>query len=201
MQGDKDKGQGVSIGQSPEESQVTFVAARIFRPSGRRSEALSTLISDSAASLVNSVLRCSWYLVTRCLSEIRAVHEGRGGATVRFWRSHAAARGTPLRSTPLHSVPRVATAPAYYVGLCSSLRCERPRLDSTRLESRVYVGEESLGRHADNDNPRYASVALSGDRYFIVSIPTLTLFAMERRVAGDRDRGTRAILPYILRLC
>jgi len=42
--------------------------------------------ADSArrGRLVNSVLRCSWYLVTRCLSEIRAVHEGRGAATVRF---------------------------------------------------------------------------------------------------------------------
>jgi len=91
---------------------------------------------SAAASLVNSVLRCSWYLVTRCLSEIRAVHERRGGSTVRFWRSHAAARGTPLRSAPCRAAPRrTSWLRRYIMPACARRRCGANDLDSIRFDS------------------------------------------------------------------
>lgn len=72
-------------------------------------------------------------------------------------------------------------------------RCGANDLDSIRLDSsRIGVACSAtpititLG----------TSAALSDDRYFIVSSPTLTLFATERRVVGDRDRGTRDITVY-----
>lgn len=117
-----------------------------------------------------------------------AAGEGRSDRTIltqsRGCERHAV---PPLRFTPLHAAPRrAATAPAHYAGLCGSssslpLRCERPRLDSIRLRMRACMHRVGVaGRHADNDNPRDARAALSDDRYFIVNIPTLTLFAVER---------------------
>lgn len=103
-----------------------------------------------AASLVNSVLRCSWYLVTRCLSEIRAART-RGGeqqprdsdAVTRLWEARRASRrpaSPPLALRLLLASPRLASRLRRHImPACSSLPpcgwCERPRLDSTRLDS------------------------------------------------------------------
>lgn len=150
----------------------------------------------AAASLVNSVLRCSWYLVTRCLSEIRAART-RGGeqqprdsdAVTRLWEARRASRrlALPRLVSPRPASPRLAAAPAYYAGLCSSLPprgwCERPRLDSTRLDS-TRLDSTRLKPHVGEKIRSAPPIAItpcsrpSDESPLIVNIPTLTLFAM-----------------------
>lgn len=144
-----------------------------------------------ATSLVNSVLRCSWYLVTRCLSEIRAAHERR--------ESNSRATLTQSRCCERRAASRlVAAAPAYYAGLCSSLLrwCERPRFDSTRLNlSRTSEKSPPHGT-ADSDNP-YIRSRTPRNRYL------LSIFRhwhySRWSGCGDRDRETPR--SRISRLC
>lgn len=84
-----------------------------------------------ATSLVNSVLRCSWYLVTRCLSEIRAAHERRGATAARLWRSHAAVRDAPRVASR-----RVSSRLRRHIMPACARRCRGANdLGSTRLDS------------------------------------------------------------------
>lgn len=85
----------------------------------------------AGASLLNSVLRCSWYLVTRCLSEIRAVRAR--------WEEEAENEDVEERGEDSDAVTRLREARRR--GCAGTLRrlglfvvrCERPRLDSMRF--------------------------------------------------------------------
>lgn len=116
---------------------------------------------DAAGSLVNSVLRCSWYLVTRCLSEIRAARErgtGRREVTALTQsRGLREARRVALRRHIMPALLLVAASRAVRTTPDSSrLRLDSIRFDSTRLECTSLTQKSSRSRHTDNDNPTSA---------------------------------------------
>lgn len=168
---------------------MAFAVAKIFRSREREKNIYYRYTCDIrirghrthrawrvATSLVNSVSRCSWYaLLVRDQGRARE----KGGATAaRLWRSHAAAR----------DARRVATAPAYYAGLCSLLPlwCERPR-GPTRLDA-TRRGSTRAARHrADSDNPAYVR-GLLGDREYRYSLSIFRHWHYLRRSSGCGDR-------------
>lgn len=148
----------------------------------------------AAASLVNSVLRCSWYLVTRCLSEIRAART-RGGeqqprdsdAVTRLWEARRASRRLAL---PRLVSPPLASRLRRHIMPACARRCRRQlvrttssRLDSTRLDS-IRLDSTRLKPHVGEKIRSAPPIAItpcsrpSDESPLIVNIPTLTLFAM-----------------------
>lgn len=85
----------------------------------------------------------------------RARGEGRSNRTILTQSRGCERHAAPLHSTPLHSAPcRTSRLRRHIMPACARRRwrCERPRLDSTRL-ARFTSDRSIAGRHADNDNP------------------------------------------------